>query len=380
MARGLPVAVIGCGHLGTFHARLYHALAGCELKVVVDIVEEKARALGASLGVPWTTDRAAALEDVRAVSVASPTSTHGEVAGACLRSGRHVLVEKPLAATLEAGRDLVEAAAAGGAVLAVGHIERFNPAFRAARASIGSPRFVESHRLSTFVPRSIDVDVVLDLMIHDIDLTLGLIRAPVEAIDAVGVPVLTAGEDIANARIRFAGGAVANLTASRVSRERVRKIRFFGQHRYVSVDLLEKKVEQVLLERFPEEPAPTGASLSAGAGRAAAAVLAGAGQAVGPIPAGEGQPTAPAPAPPEVALAAYLRERRLRLRHDSVAVPDANALEEELKDFIGAVAGEPLAGASGTEGLRSLTTALEIHRRVQESLSLLGLEDLPPAS
>ena len=140
------------------------------------------------------------------------------------------------------------------------------------------------------------------------------------------------------------------------------------------------EVEQVLLERFPEEPAPTGASLSAGAGRAAAAVLAGAGQAVGPIPAGEGQPTAPAPAPPEVALAAYLRERRLRLRHDSVAVPDANALEEELKDFIGAVAGEPLAGASGTEGLRSLTTALEIHRRVQESLSLLGLEDLPPAS
>jgi predicted dehydrogenase len=349
VSQSLPVAVIGCGHLGTFHARLYQGMPEAELRVVMDIVPERARALGESLGVPWTTDRDEAIARAEAVSVATPTVTHAGVAGACLKAGRATLVEKPLAATLDEGEELVRLAHDKGCLLAVGHIERFNPAFRAVRAVVRSPRFVESHRLATFVPRSLDVDVVLDLMIHDLDLTLDLVPAPIESIDAIGVPVLTAGEDIANARIRFADGAVANLTASRVSRERVRKIRFFASRRYVSIDLMEQKVEQVILERMEEgqdEPAADRTGTSA----------------------------------EDAALLAFLEARRLRLRHGAVEVARSNALEEELRDFLGAVNGAALEGASGEQGLRSLRAALEIHARVQQSLRRLGAEDIPPAA
>jgi predicted dehydrogenase len=348
MNDSITVAVIGCGHLGTFHARLYKGLPGVRLSAVMDSSPDKARRLGEELDVPWTIDLDQAIAGAEALSVATPTVTHAEVAAACLRAGRAVLVEKPLAATLDEGEDLVRFAAAQGRVLAVGHVERFNPAFRAARNRIGHPRFVESHRLSTFVPRSLDVDVVLDLMIHDLDLILGLISSPVESIDAVGVPVLTQGEDIANSRIRFANGAVANLTASRVSRERVRKIRFFAERRYVSVDLMERKVEQIILEQMPGDSAigDSGAAL--------------------PAVAAEG----------EAALLAFLEARRLRLVHGPIAVAETNPLEDELKDFLQAVRGGALEGATGADGLRSLSAALEIHEKVQESLRRLGLEDV----
>jgi predicted dehydrogenase len=352
MSRTRPVAVIGCGHLGTFHARLYQAMPEAELRVVMDLVPERARALGESLGVPWTTDRDEAIARAEAVSVATPTVTHAEVAGACLAAGRPVLVEKPLAATLDQGEELVRLAQGKGCLLAVGHIERFNPAFRAVRAAVRSPRFIESHRLATFVPRSLDVDVVLDLMIHDLDLTLGLVPAPIESIDAIGVPVLTPGEDIANARIRFADGAVANLTASRVSRERVRKIRFFASRRYVSIDLMEQKVEQVMLERMEEgseEPSPDGAERTGASAE-------------------------------DAALLAFFGASRLRLRHGPVEVPKSNALEEELRDFLRAIDGGMLDGASGEQGLRNLRAALEIHARVQQSLRRLGPEDIPVGS
>jgi predicted dehydrogenase len=375
MSRSLPVAVIGCGHLGTFHARLYHAMPEAELRVVMDIVPERARALGESLGVPWTADREEAIARAEAVSVATPTVTHAEVAGACLNAGRAVLVEKPLAATIEEGEELVRLATAKGRVLAVGHIERFNPAFRAVRAAVRSPRFIESHRLSTFVPRSLDVDVVLDLMIHDLDLTLGLVPAPIESIDAIGVPVLTAGEDIANARIRFTDGAVANLTASRVSREKVRKIRFFASRRYISIDLMEQKVEQVILERMEEGEPPADASASPTIPSTSS----------GGAPPSSSTTAASAPAPArasaeEAALLAFLGARRLRLRHGAVEVPRSNALEEELRDFLAAMEGNALEGASGEQGLRNLRAALEIHARVQQSLRRLGSEEIPPAS
>jgi predicted dehydrogenase len=229
-------------------------------------------------------------------------------------------------------------------VLAVGHIERFNPAFAAARKVLGRPYFVESHRLSTFVPRSLDVDVVLDLMIHDLDLVLSLVPSEVEAVDAVGVPVLTSGDDIANARLRFADGAVANLTASRVSRERVRKIRFFGRHRYVSLDLMERSGEQVLLHQLPD-------GLPPGAAEAAAHAET-----------------------PEAALAVYLGARRLRLEHGPIPVPEGNALESELRDFLGAVEGGTLLGASGEEGVRNLDLALRIQAKIEESRGRLGLD------
>jgi predicted dehydrogenase len=365
MTDSVAVAVVGCGHLGTFHARLYKGLPDVELAAVMDILPEKARKLGEELGVSWTTDLADAISRARAVSVATPTTTHHLVAAACLRAGRAVLVEKPLTATYAEGEELVRLAQEQRQVLAVGHVERFNPAFRVAREKIGSPRFIESHRLSTFVPRSLDVDVVLDLMIHDLDLTLGLIPSPVESIDAVGVPVLTAGEDIANARIRFVNGAVANLTASRVSRERVRKIRFFAEGRYLSIDLMERKVDQVILEQMPGEPA---ASVPPGPHPLSGMSVSG---PVGGAPAAIGTPVAPEG---ESALLAFLEARRLRLVHGPIRVPEANPLEDELKDFLRAVRGGTLEGASGADGLRGLAAALEIHEKVRVSLRRLGLE------
>jgi predicted dehydrogenase len=350
----VPVAVLGCGHLGAFHARIYHALPEAELRWVMDVLPEKARALGESLGVPWTVDPEEALRGVRAVSVATPTSTHLEVSARCLRAGASVLVEKPLAASPAAGRELADLAEKTGRLLAVGHIERFNPAFVAARAIIGRPRFIESHRLSTFVPRSLDVDVVLDLMIHDLDLVLSLVPAEVESCEAVGVPVLTAGEDIANARIGFSDGTVANLTASRVSRERVRKIRFFGVQRYVSLDLMERRAEQVVLDRVSPAEAAAGPAGLPGGGIAGASGAA------------------------EAALLAYLEERRLRLTHGPVPVAEGNALEEELRDFLAALEGAPLRGADGRQGLRNLELALRIQEKVRESRRRLGLE-APPA-
>jgi predicted dehydrogenase len=305
----------------------------------MDIIPERARLLGEELGVPWTVDLEEAVGAAEAFSIATPTVTHAEVGCACLERGRAVLMEKPLAADCAGGETLVRLAAVRGALLAVGHVERFNPAFRAAEAAIGVPRFVESHRLSTFVPRSLDVDVVLDLMIHDLDLTLRLMTSPLESCDAVGVPVLTAGEDIANARLRFQDGAVANLTASRVSRERVRKIRFFSAHRYLSLDLMERRVEQVVLE-----------------------------------PAGADAPASLALKPEEAALAEFLRARGLNHRHGQVPVPETNPLEDELRDFLGGIEGRPLFGATGEQGLRNLEVALEIHRKVQESLRRLGLD------
>jgi predicted dehydrogenase len=363
MPAPIPVAVVGCGHLGTFHARLYRGLPGADLRAVSDLAPERARALGEALGVRWTTDLAEALHGVRAVSVATPTVTHEAVAGRCLAAGCAVLVEKPLAANREEGERLVSMAAGRGQVLAVGHVERFNPAFRAARDRVGAIRFVEVHRLATFVPRSLDVDVVLDLMIHDLDLVLALTGRPVERVEAVGVPVLTHHVDIANARITFAGGIIANLTASRVSRERVRKIRLFGERRYLSVDLAARKVEEVLLEDAPAGPA---SDPDAGT----VALL----QAAGAV---EGEPDPAddtAGGGPPVELLAWFEARRLRLRAGSTPFENANPLEDELRDFLAAVDGAPQEGASGADGLAALALALEVRDKVRGSLRRMGIE------
>lgn len=363
MSAPVPVAVLGCGHLGTYHARLYRELPGVELRGVMDIVPEKARDLGASLGVAGTDDLAAALRGVRAVSVATPTRTHSAVVRACLEAGCAVLVEKPIAADPAEGEEMVRRAEERGLLLAVGHVERWNPAFRAAVERAGRPRFIEAHRLATFVPRSLDVDVVLDLMIHDLDLVLALVDAELESVDAAGVPVLTGGEDIANARLRFADGTVANLTASRVSRERVRKIRIFAERRYFSIDLMEKRIEEVVLEDKAAGAPPDPALL---------ALMGATSKEATPDPAddtqGEGSPSE---------LLAFFEARRLRLRHDLRPFPEANALRDELLDFVAAVGGAPLRGASGKEGLRALRVAFEVRRRVRESLRRMGLSGEP---
>jgi predicted dehydrogenase len=242
-AMSLKIAVIGVGHLGRHHARILSSLPGVTLVAVVDRNRARAEEIAAANGTRALTEYRDLLGEVDAVTIAVPTELHAEIGCAFLAAGVPALIEKPLARTLEEADALIAAAADADVTLAVGHTERFNPAVMAARPLLNDPRFVEVHRLGTFPERSLDIDVVFDLMIHDIDIVLSLVKSDVESIEAVGVPVLTSRVDIANARLRFANGCVANLTASRISRERVRKIRFFQPMAYLSIDYAAQKLE-----------------------------------------------------------------------------------------------------------------------------------------
>jgi predicted dehydrogenase len=239
----LRVAVIGVGHLGKHHARILSSLPGVELVAVVDTNRARAEEIAAANGTVAAFDYRELPGRADAVTIAVPTELHRDIALPFLKAGVPVLVEKPMARTLEEADQLIEAAADAGVVLAVGHTERFNPALAAARALVTDPRFIEVHRLGTFPERSLDIDVVFDLMIHDLDVVLSLVDSDVESLEAVGVPVITDRVDIANARLRFANGCIVNLTASRISRDRVRKIRFFQPSAYVSIDYATQKVE-----------------------------------------------------------------------------------------------------------------------------------------
>jgi predicted dehydrogenase len=326
------IALVGAGHLGTFHARALQRLAPGEPRWVVDIDPGRARALAAEVG-----GRAhARLAEIRpapaAVVVATPTETHHALAAEALRAGCHVLVEKPMTATLEEGEQLVALAARQGRLLQVGHVERFNPIVRAARGRMGTAAFVEAQRLAPFVPRSLDVDVVLDLMIHDLDILLSLVRAPLESLDAVGVAVLTAREDIASARLRFADGAVANLTASRVSREKVRKLRIFGSRGYLSLDLLRREGLHVEIR-----PA-----------------------ADGPIEV------------PGVGSFAVIEER--------LAPAAGDALDEQMRAFLQAIAGQGPVAVDGATGLAVLRLARRVQHDVRASLERLRPGAVPPGA
>ncbi len=232
----LKVAVVGVGALGEHHARIYSELPEAELVAVVDVKPERATEIAQRHNCRALTDWRELLDLVEAVSLVAPTVLHAELGAALLRRGIHVLVEKPIADSLAGADALIEARERGGCVLRVGHSERFNPAATAIQELINRPLFFEAHRLGVFVPRSLDIDVVLDLMIHDLDLILHWVGEPIAEIRAVGVPVLTPRVDIANARIEFENGCVANVTASRVSADKVRKLRFFQPSDYVSID------------------------------------------------------------------------------------------------------------------------------------------------
>jgi predicted dehydrogenase len=246
------VAVIGVGHVGQHHARIYRELPGVQLVGLVDTDRAKLQKLSESLGVAAFQDYRDMFGTVDAVSVAVPTIFHAPIARDCLERDLDVLVEKPLAETLEEAEELTDLAKRRGRILQVGHVERFNGAVRALHRMVEMPRFIECHRLSPFPQRSTDVDVILDLMIHDIDIILSLVKSPVTQVRAVGVPVLTDRVDIANARIEFASGCVANVTASRVSAERVRKIRIFQPDTYISLDYASQEIS--LYRRLPGDP------------------------------------------------------------------------------------------------------------------------------
>ena len=243
MADAVRAAVIGVGHLGRHHARILSTLPDARLVAVVDVIEARAREIAAAAGTTGLTDSRELLGEVDAVTIAVPTERHLDVALPFLELGIAVLVEKPMARSLAEADAMIDAARASGAVLAVGHTERFNPAVATIMPLVSSPRFIEVHRLGVFPERSLDIDVVFDLMIHDLDVILSMVRSEVSVVEAVGVPVLTPRYDIANARLRFASGCIANVTASRISRDRVRKIRFFQPDSYISVDYAAQEVE-----------------------------------------------------------------------------------------------------------------------------------------
>lgn len=309
------------GHLGRLHARVYSELDSCELVGVHDADQAHSEEVASAFGTTSFSALEPLLDRVDAVSLATPTSSHHELGMRCLSSGVHLLVEKPIAGTVAEARGLVDAARKAGLVLQVGHIERFNAAVRAAMRVLDGPKFVEVHRLGVFVPRGTDVAVVLDLMIHDIDLILATVAADVRSIEAVGVPVLSPSIDIANARLSFADGCVANITASRVSREKVRKIRFFQPDAYITVDTLAPRAQ---VFRKKSLPADTLLRISSGE------------------------------------IDGGLEDI---VDYEDLPLDDTEPLRLELASFVEAVStgGAPLV--SGEDGLRALEVALEILRQ-----------------
>lgn len=232
----LRIGVVGVGHIGSNHARIYSELPNAELVAILDIDPARADEIGAK----YKAKAMASLNEfagmVDAASVATPTSAHFSIARDLLAQGKHLLIEKPITEKTSDARDLAQVAAEKGLVLQVGHVERFNPVLSALEQRLTHPRFIEAHRLSPYPNRSTEIGVVLDLMIHDLEIILHLVDSTLENIDAVGVPVLSRGEDIANARLRFASGCIANVTSSRISPERMRKIRVFQEDAYLSLD------------------------------------------------------------------------------------------------------------------------------------------------
>jgi predicted dehydrogenase len=234
--KALRVGVVGVGHIGSNHARLYAELPSIQFTSIYDLDVMRANTIGKKYGLIPAKSLEQFAEMIDAASIATPTSTHYKVAHALLSRGKHLLVEKPITENTRDASELAQLAAGERLVLQVGHVERFNPVLSALEARLTHPRFIEAHRLSPYSERSTDIGVVLDLMIHDLEIILHLVRSPVQSIDAVGVPVLSKGEDIANARLRFESGCIANITSSRISPERMRKIRVFQEDAYLSLD------------------------------------------------------------------------------------------------------------------------------------------------
>lgn len=253
MQPAFRAAVVGVGHLGRHHARILGAAPDVDLCGVVDLDPDRARAVAADVGTVAVPDVREIDPPVDGAVVSVPTRDHLRVGLPLLEAGVAVLVEKPIAASIAEADRLIAAAAASGATLAVGHTERHNPAVTAALPLISAPRFIEVHRLASFQPRSLDIDVVFDVMIHDLDVVLSVVGSEPVSIEAVGVPVLSSRIDIANARLRFANGCIANLTASRISRDRVRKLRVFQPHALVSVDYAEQQVETWTVKKGSDE-------------------------------------------------------------------------------------------------------------------------------
>jgi len=315
--KGLRAAVIGVGYLGRFHAQKYRDHAGVTLVGVVDASRERAAEVAAEVGCVAFTDHRELIGQVDLVSIAVPTQYHFAVARDCLANRIHVLLEKPITQTIAEADELIRLADQYGLVLQVGHLERFNPAVLALQGVLNNPLFIESHRLAPFKPRGTDVNVVLDLMIHDIDILLSLVRHPIITINSVGLPVLSGEVDIANARLQFANGCVANVTASRASRETMRKIRIFQKDAYIAIDYQNRSI--AIYKRQP------GANLIPGL--------------------------------PDVVV-----EER--------SFAQSDALRDEIAAFVAAVANGTPPVVSGEDGKRALEVAMQISSRLWHEVTV----------
>jgi predicted dehydrogenase len=310
LKKRIRAAVIGVGYLGQFHAEKYAGLPDVDLVAVVDINGKRSSEIAAKLGVTGFSDYRAIIGKVDAVSIAVPTLFHFEVAKYFLENGVHILLEKPITSTLEEAGELISIAREKNVVLQVGHLERFNPVIMALDGVINQPRFIESTRIAPFKTRGTDVNVVLDLMIHDIDIIQYLVQSPVKHINSIGAPVFTSEEDIANARIEFENGCVANVTASRISLKSERRMRIFQPDAYISMDFQHKKV---------------------------AVFRKGVGEMLPGIP---------------------------KVDIDEKVLAEVDALQEEIKSFITAISTGVAPFVTGEDGKRALETALMINKKL----------------
>ncbi|HEX9615679.1 MAG TPA: Gfo/Idh/MocA family oxidoreductase [Bacteroidota bacterium] len=320
----LSISVIGAGHLGSLHAKMLKQISGARLTGVFDIDGTKSEALASQLGVKAFQRLEDALDGVGAVSIASTTKSHFEIANLALERGCHVFIEKPITATIEQAKSLVTLAEKRTRKIQVGHIERFNPAILALEAYDLHPLFIESHRLAQFNPRGADVAVVLDLMIHDIDLILSLVRSKVTRIDANGVAVVSDSADIANARLQFENGCVANVTASRISQNRMRKMRLFQKDAYISIDFAQGLAE---VFRLVDEGDPNVKTT----------------MLLGSIDQGT---------------------RKRAIVYEQPEVREVNSLKHELELFVACLRNDTEPAVTGNDGLQALEVAGEILRMI----------------
>lgn len=322
MEKPLRIGILGAGHLGRIHVQQLKELPDFEITGVFDPHPEKAAKVQTEFGVPVLGDLAKLIAGCDAVDVVTPTLAHHACAMQALDAGKHVFIEKPIAHTLDEARQLVEHSRRKGLLVQVGHVERFNPAFLAARGALHQPMFIETHRLAEFNPRGTDVSVVLDLMIHDLDIILHVTGSPVAEVHASGVAVVSDTPDIANARIAFANGCVANLTASRISLKKMRKSRFFQKDAYIAVDMLKKETE-IMRMRNVETPDPFAVTMDLGPGKG-----------------------------------------HREISFDKPEIPATNAIREELRAFAQAVRAGREPEVTAADGL----AALELAHRVLASM------------
>ncbi|MEX1140473.1 MAG: Gfo/Idh/MocA family oxidoreductase [Bacteroidota bacterium] len=321
----LTVAVIGAGHLGSLHAKMLSQIEDAELVGIYDLDESKASALAAELKTTTFRNVGEAVNAASAVSIATTTRTHFEIGSQVVEAGRHVFIEKPMTETIEQARKLVKLAESKKVKVQVGHIERFNPAILALEQYQLQPLFIESHRLAQFNPRGADVDVVLDLMIHDIDLILSLVKSRVTRIDANGVAVVSDSADIANARLQFENGCVANVTASRISQNKMRKMRLFQKDAYISIDFAQGLAE---VFRLVDENDPNTRST----------------MLLGKIEQGT---------------------RKRAIVYEQPEVREVNALKHELQLFVRSIRDNVEPPVTGSDGLQALEVAAEIMKTIE---------------